>query len=376
MCDTSTPIHDFSHSLKVARTDADLTGQLVKHLGTDELLEVNSSDLVRTTCSVVNSSLEHARALYAKKPERLLSVISASPTPNAYAIWSSTNSDWIVLTNGLLADLHKAAEELEHRFEVCVPKILQSAVNQRVLSAQSLPSGFKSSLSYLLYIAGISFFVGHEAGHHLAGHDGHYIDGSHAEAFTDLSTAICSNSLTAQALEVDADRYATHISRLVLVRELIGLMDASYSEYDRKQFHLLLALLISAGALVALVVLRPRAVDWSQIGRKTHPPTVVRAILIAVEISRALKSYCGSLTERDRKRIRLISLELVAQGTITKHSNLYTDFQKRKRRGEAAALRSVGIRAALYDPRLNFYVNAIKQNFDAVRPRLRPRNKE
>jgi hypothetical protein len=373
---TSIPMHDFSRSMNLARVDTDLNAQLVKHLRSNALAPVLSSDLVDATCDLVNVALREARALYASDPERLVCVIAANEVSNAYAIWSSTRYDWVVLTQGLLAQLRDSAEEVAYRFAARIPEVLESALGERILSVPPLRGGFQTALGSLLYVAAIGFFVGHEAGHHLEGHDGYYADGAHAEVANDPGSDMDSEALIKQALEFEADCFGVLISRRVLFRFLLKLADVTpLRGVEKRQYNRVIAVLLSAGALMALVRLRPTAIDWASIATSSHPPGALRALVISAALSDAIKAHFDHLTDAARRWIRMIALELAAQGTIVAKSNEAKIFQERAGRDEPAALRAVGIRAALFDPEVPSYIAKIQHSLDAVKPRLRPRKK-
>lgn len=373
---TSTPMHDFQRSLDVAQVDADLNAQLIKYLQSHALVPVNKSELVSATCDIANVALREARALYVQNPERLVCVIAASEKSNAYAIWSSTKYDWVVLTEGLLTELRDSADDAACRIDERMPEILQSALGQRIITLPPLRGGFQTALGSLLYVAAIGFFVGHEVGHHIEGHDGYYAEGAPAEVASDSSSEVGADALIKQALEFQADRHGVLISRVVLMRFLLKLVDvANYSEREQRQYNRVIALLLSAGVLMSLVIIRPRGIDWIRIGKATHPPTVLRALEISAELTASIKANFNKLTEAERRWIRLLSLELAAQGTIVSGSYEDKMFQERRKRNEPAALRAVGLRAALYDPHVQTYIEKVAISLDPVKPRLHPRRK-
>lgn len=373
---TSIPRHDFVQSMEAARKDVDLRAQLVKFLKSDALASVNHSDLISATCDLANLAMNEARTLYAKNPERLVCVISSSELSNAYAIWSSTKYDWVVLTGGLLTALRNSADLAACRLADRIPEVLQSALGKRIFSVPPLSGGFQTALSSLLYVAAIGFFVGHEAGHHLEGHDGYYADGAHVEDTCEPCSDVSEHSMIKQALEFQADYYGVLISRRVLLHFLLKLVDvACYSELEQRQYNRVIAVLLSAGVLMSLAIIRPRTIDWIQVESATHPPATLRAIKISAELTESIKAYFKKLTEADRRWIRILALELAAQGAIVSGSKEDKIYQERSKRNEPAALRAVGIRSALHDSHSQNYFEKIAKCLNPLKARLQPRKK-
>jgi hypothetical protein len=151
--------------------------------------------------------------------------------------------------------------------------------------------------------------------------------------------------------------------------------DRDYNEHEKREYNRVMAALLSVGVLMALIRIRPRAIDWTRIERSTHPPAALRAIWISIQTSEAIKIYFGNLSEAERRWVRIIALELSAQGTITSNSEEEKIFRKRAERGEPAALRVVGIRGALFDPQVQSYIGEIRRSLDVVRARLQPRKR-
>lgn len=365
------PKHDFQSSANAAKVDVGLKSQLIKCLDSDALIEVNSSDFIATTCGLVDLALREARKLYAKDPDRLVCVISESKKSNAYAIWGSTRCDWIVLTEGLLIELRNSANEAGRRFSEMSPETLQTPLGKRIQSLTPLSGGFQTALGSLLYVAAIGFFIGHEAGHHLNGHDGYYVNGVHAEVVSDQELGTDKDALIKQALEFQADQYGVLISSRIMMSFILESIDAKdYSEHEKQQYSRTIAALLSTGVLMALVKIRPQAIDWVAIENSTHPPAALRVIAISAHLSVTIKQNFGSLNETARKWIRLMSLELAAQGAIKSKSKEERVFQECVIRKEPAALRAVGIRAALHDPTVPIYLEKIRQSLKAVKPCL------
>jgi hypothetical protein len=374
----ATSVHDFNLSLAVGCTDADLKTQLIKFFGTDELSLPNKSELVDATCDVITSVIQEARVRYAKNPQRLVGAVSTSQVANALAAWGSTKCDWIVVSEGLMQLLCGAADDMAARLTAAFPELLSSQLGRRLLAAAPLRGGFQTTLGSLLYFGAISYFAGHEAGHHLAGHDGYYLSGAHAEAEDDTSVQGDATKTTEQALERQADRLGLTITRITLTKLLGKLWEMrSFSNVEKREYQRMLAILISGGAMMAVVKIKPRDFDWADISGRTHPPAVARIITMAAELSEAFRSNFGALDDVSRRWIRVKCLELSVGATIESGTNEDRIYQERSARGgEPAAIRAVGIRKALNDPRLEQYYDELDQCLETVRPQLRPRSKE
>lgn len=248
---------------------------------------------------------------------------------------------------------------------------------QRLRTVPPLRGGFQTSLGSLLYFAAISYFAGHEAGHHLAGHDGYYLSGAHAEAEDEGTGQSGATKITMQALEHQADRVGLTISRIVMMKLLSKLWEVrSFSDVEKREYQRILAILLSGGAMMAVVKIKPRDFDWADIPGRTHPPAVVRIISMATELSAAFKRNFDALDHVSRRWIRINCLELAVGATINSGTNEDRIYQDRLARGgEPAAIRAVGIRKALNDPRLKQYYGELERCLTAVRPQLRPRTK-
>ena len=164
----TTPVHDFARSLVLAKTDSDLKRELVKYLDTSELSGPDQSPLVMTTALAMTWVIQRARSMYkAADVEKLVAVISSSKRANALAVWSSAGRDWIVLSAGLLELLRDRMDGVADRFSATFPELIDTELMRRLLAEQPFSGGFNSSLSSFLYFAAVTFFTGHEAGHHL-----------------------------------------------------------------------------------------------------------------------------------------------------------------------------------------------------------------
>ena len=177
----TTPFHDFSHSVVLARTDADLQQQLVIHFGTSELSAPDKSPLVSNTVDAMTWVIQLARSMYKAEPEKLVGAISSSTTANALAVWSGSGRDWIVFSEGLMELLRDRMDSIAVRFSAMFPDLMNTKLMQRLLAQRQLSEGFTTSLSSFLYFTAVVFLTGHEAGHHLAGHASQYPRRAHVE---------------------------------------------------------------------------------------------------------------------------------------------------------------------------------------------------
>lgn len=369
------PLHDFARSFALAQDDTDLRTQLVKYLKTDELARPDESELVNSTMDVITWVVQQARSLYATEPERLVAAISLASTPNALAIWSSSRRDWIVVSVGLMELLRKSVDDLGRAFARTFPEIMETTLMQRLQSQPPLRGGFETSLGSFLYFSAVAFFAGHEAGHHLAGHDAHYVDGAHAEQSGEANEAADERWLTKQALERDADLLGLRLCRMAMTKLLSQLWEVEqYSAAERRSYQRVLAALLGTGAMTAALRITPREVDWDELPSRVHPPAVIRVLTLAGSISRAIKEGFSDLDDTSRKWIRLMSMELVTGATINPGTEVDRIYQERLARGgEPAAIRATGIRKALHDPRFADYTTQLEAALASIKPKLRPR---
>jgi len=369
------PLHDFARSFALAQDDTDLRAQLVKYLKTDELARPDESELVNSTMDVITWVVQQARSLYATEPERLVAAISLASTPNALAIWSSSRRDWIVVSVGLMELLRKSVDDLGRAFARTFPEIMETTLMQRLQSQPPLRGGFETSLGSFLYFSAVAFFAGHEAGHHLAGHDAHYVDGAHAEQSGEANEAADERWLTKQALERDADLLGLRLCRMAMTKLLSQLWEVEqYSAAERRSYQRVLAALLGTGAMTAALQITPREVDWDALPSRVHPPAVIRVLTLAGSISRAIKEGFSDLDDTSRKWICLMSMELVSGATINPGTEVDRIYQERLARGgEPAAIRATGIRKALHDPRFADYTTQLEAALASIKPKLRPR---
>lgn len=369
------PLHDFARSFALAHDDTDLRAQLVKYLKSDKLARPDESDLVNSTMDVITWVVQQARSLYATEPERLVAAISLASTPNALAIWSSSRRDWIVISVGLMELLRDSVDDLGRAFARTFPEIMETTLMQRLQSQPPLRGGFETSLGSFLYFSAVAFFAGHEAGHHLAGHDAHYVDGAHAEQSGEANEAADERWLTKQALERDADLLGLRLCRMAMTKLLSQLWEVDqYSAAERRSYQRVLAALLGTGAMTAALRITPREVDWDELPSRDHPPAVIRVLTLAGSISRAIKEGFSDLDDTSRRWIRLMSMELVTGATINPGTAVDRIYQERLARGgEPAAVRATGIRKALHDSRLADYTTQLEAALASIKPKLRPR---
>lgn len=266
----TTPVHDFDHSLVLAKTDADLKRQLVIHFGTSDLSAPDQSPLVVTTRLVMTWVIQHARSIYkVADHEKLVAAISIARRANALAVWSSAGRDWIVLSEGLLELLRDRMDGVAERFASTFPELIDTELMRRLFAEQPFSDGFISSLSSFLYFAAVAFFTGHEAGHHLAGHESQYPKRAHAEQSKAETIDWDGDWLIGQAQEQDADILGLTLSRIAMTKLLGKLWTVTEAEncsaYKRQTFQRMLAALISTGALTAAVFFKPKNIDWEKV---------------------------------------------------------------------------------------------------------------
>ncbi len=359
--------HDFSVSMTLALSDYRLLRQLNNHLATGKLLAESESPLIAGTCSVANYALAKARSRYTSKPERLKCVISASSKVNALAVWGVAQNDWIVLSSGLLERLRETSvATFQHILDDW--SILETQLG-RSLAAQAPLGGFESPFAAMLYVSAVSFFIGHEAGHHLEGHDGYYQVGAVAELLDGEATGS-----ERQSLEFFADAHGVSMSRQITTAFLLEVVDVrNFSVAERTEFQKVLAMLISLGIFLSISALDPRSVDLASIQSRSHPPSSVRALWISSLLTDAIKGAFHNLQVKDLRRIRLQALEWAAEASITPGTDAARIYEAREAAAEPRALRAVGIRRALYDPNLRAYLRSIREIGKLLRPRLRPR---
>lgn len=377
------PKHAFASSFTMAQNDGVLRSTLVKRLGTNQLSPPDASEFVSATCDVVDWVVGFARDMYASHPERLCAAISKSPQVNALAVWAS--KDWIIVSEGLMEKVQAAADDMADGFSQAFPELLDSELGRNLQATTPLCHGFRSTFASLLYFGCIAFFSGHEAGHHIAGHDGFYSLGFHAELEDeDTSGAFAgavdagASSLHRHALESQADDIGLTLCRMTVGHLLLRLCEArDYPIGERPEYSRVLAVLVSACSLMAAIVFKPREIDWTYVhGKATHPPAVYRVVNLANQLTAALKRGMPLLDETVLRWIRVKSLDVAVGATITPKSKEHEILQERQARGgEPAAIRATGIRKAINDPLFAEYARSLARALDEVKPKLRPRTR-
>jgi hypothetical protein len=370
------PAHDFGSSIASATTDANLKAQLTKFLRTAELIPPGRSAFTDTTCDIITWAIQEARGMYASDPQRLKCVISASAVANALAIWGTPQHDWIVVSEGLMQRLLVASDDMGDRMVAAFPELTTWPLWQSLQAIPPLAGGPRTMPGCVLYFAAITFFVGHEAGHHLGGHDGYYRGGAHAEAQSDEAKPPDPTRFTEQALEHEADQIGLTICRFTVTRLLLKLCSVqAYNDIERRKYQRSLAILLGGGAMMAVALLKPEEIeDWTKVATRTHPPEVLRILNLAVQLSAVIGATFNDLDAVSRQWIRVQGLELAVAATIKPNSKEDVTYRERLARGgEPAATRAVGIRKALYDPQRLKYNRDIAAALKAVRPRLRSR---
>lgn len=370
-------IHDFIKNSSIAHADPILKEQLVRFLKTDVLSLPEKSELISSTCDVIKWAILQARKEYVSDSQRLKGIISASTIPNALAVWGAEKNDWIVVSEGLMQLFQAGADDMAARLIVAFPDLMKSQLGQRIQAIAPLKGGFQTTLGSFLYFAAISYFVGHEAGHHLAGHDGYYACGAHAEIEDDVTTQEDQVRISQQALEMQADRVGIAICRKVIMQLLSQLWEVEeFTEQDMREYQKILTILLCSGSMMSVLFLKPKAIKWEEVRGKTHPPAVVRLIVLAMSLSESIKSSFKFLDESSRKWIRLKCLDVAVSATIKPGSTEDGILQERLARGgEPAAIRACGLRTAMYDPQLKKYLKKLNNRLEYLRPQLKPRTK-
>jgi hypothetical protein len=375
----ATPIHNFADSLVLAQSDADLKKQLEIHFESSELSSPDKSPLVVTTVLVMTWVIQQARSMYkTAEPEKLVAAVSSSEKANALAVWSNSGLDWIVLSEGLMDLIRDRMDSMAERFSTAFSDLIETDLMRRLSAQTPLSGGFKTSLSSFLYFAAISFFTGHEAGHHLAGHESQYPKRAHAEHSGHDAIEQGGDWLIGQALERDADLRGLTLCRLAMARLLSTLWSVeeakNFSPVERQIYQRVLAALISTGALAAAVFIKPKTIDWLKVQRGSHPPAVARILTLASSISVATKENFADLDALSRRWIRLMTLEVAVGASITPGTDADRVLQERSARGgEPAAIRATGIRRALHDPTFRKYLAKLEATLKEIQPRMTPR---
>jgi len=328
---SSTLFTDFKESTVLARTDAALTKQLLRHYKTSALLPARRG-LCRSTCVVLAWNIQQARIVFPHDPALIRGVISAAPCANALAAWGDRQRHWIVVTEGLMTALRDAAEVHAARLLAAFPAVFAAVPGRRLLAATPL-QGFDTMLGALLYFGAMSFVASHELGHHLAGH-GAYFSGQDHKGRWDVP----------QALERQADAIGVAAALLSvdkLMRRLFAA--AGLPPPDLRQQQALVAIVFTAGVLTAAARLVPAAFDFNG----AHSPNAYRMLRIAATLMRPLRSL-PLLDDAARKSIRRQCLEAVL--------------------GPSQQVR--GMQQALHDPAFQAYTSQLDAGFRLFKENL------
>ena len=277
-----------------------------------------------------------------------------------------------------------AADDMADRFSQAFPELLDSELERNLQATAPLCHGLRSTFASLLYFGCIAFFSGHEAGHHIAGHDGFYGLGFHAELEDeDTSEAFVgavdggASSLHRHALESQADDIGLTLCRMTVGYLLRRCEVRDYPIGERLEHNRVLAFLVSACSLMAANVFKPREIDGTHVhGKATHPPAVYRVLSLANQLTAALKRGMPLLDEAVLRWIRVKSLDVAVGATITPKSKEDEKLQERQARGgEPSAIRATGIRKAVNDPLFAEYARSSARALGEIKPKLRPRTK-
>ncbi|MGF6915985.1 hypothetical protein [Paraburkholderia sp. 40] len=363
-------------ALDVALTDTLLKQAVLTTFKTVDLCSQIVSPRIEHAHELAKWGLKIARRDYDKNPERLMLLISPSSVANALAVWGSSKSDWIVLSDGLLLALQSKANQVAEKLASEQSWILETELLRSIQKVDTL-TGLDTPVASFLYFAAVSFFVGHEAGHHVLGHDGYFRNGAHAEVSDQNSTPNVDSKLTKQALEFQADRYGVMVARVAMIGWLSRHWDVrEYSAQERASYQWIIAFVMSVGALMALSVIKPRRIDWEAAYGREHPPGVLRMIQLLNALTESIKENFGLLGDKELETIRLEAIDLVAETTLVPGSPDHILFRDRlAREGRRAALRAIGLLQAIHDPNAASYIQKIANTFHEVTPLLNPRSR-
>jgi len=374
-------------TLQLARTDDQLAKVLAENLKTPDLCNVDHSPRVLQAHELAEWGLATARLDYDESPDRLKFVVSPSATPNALAVWGRAKADWIVLSEGLLDLLQEGANTTaaflsEHQhwlFETATIRDMQKAGNL---------AGLHSPMASFLYFAAVTFFVGHEAGHHVLGHDGHFRGGVHTEAVNQEPVTPSEAQLATQALEYTADEYGVMIARNAMIRWLFQFVEArTYTVVEQASFQYVVAVAMSLGVHMANTLITPRPVDWNETVCRSHPPGTMRMVYLSNTLMSSISENFGRLGPEQINDIRYFAIGVAAKFALPEETPTRKKTPERKlyeerlpREGEFAALRAVGLRQIMYDQQAKEHAQEharkIEQKYREVFPSLRPRSRK
>jgi len=367
-------VDNIEEILTVAREDSLLKRVLIERFGTDVLASPSKSDLIAKTYEVFEWILQVARPRYSEKPERLKAIIVCSAKANAMAVWSGTEHDWIVVSEELIESLVKSANRAGAHFLKKMRVLVKERLMQRVQEVPRVPM-LRSGVASFFYFAGISFFVGHEAAHHIKGHDGFYVAGAHAEISDDTAPE---NDLLAeekQALEFDADTYGAALAMAAMLNWAVKFLDVNDLEAAEIPGHkFVLATLLQTGLLMGFFRIQPKAVEWGETAGASHPPAVLRMINLSNKLTSAIKTHFKELPPERHALIRIATLILITKETFSSKSTEGRAFEEKvKADGDLAALEAVGIIAALEDANTEPYLIRMQKTLANMHSKLRPR---
>ncbi|MDA3668085.1 hypothetical protein PFF91_03485 [Burkholderia cenocepacia] len=336
-----------------------------EHFGDYTFIEHDASPLTSFTAEIVGQAVKLGRERYKERPERLCAVFCSSTEPNAIAAWG--RRDWIVISDALMARLHKSAEALAPKVmhEIGVEETRLGAIMQK---AKPIP-GFSTAMASCLYVGAVAFIAGHEVGHHLEGHDGYYLPG--AVRLRDASDKDV--KLEQQALEIGPDERGTIISRQILTPFLLQFFDGEMLNQEvQAEYQAVLATVLSVGLFSALAIIRPRSIGMKDAAEKRHPPGALRALLLSEYLSQKINENCGLLSPDVQWQIRMVSLDIAAAESVGKGAK-EAAILNRAKKNEPLGLRAAGIRRALFDPDLRYHMRELLDIRNRLRSTLRPR---
>jgi hypothetical protein len=368
---------ELGHNVELARRDAGLLANLAQEFDSQEFADISKSNLFRSAAMTCAYVVREARAVYAEGPERLVGIIVDGQKPNALAAWPQSGFDWIVLSTGLIQRLSDAADDFGRKYCAAFPR-LNALLERFFPDLQPIAAGPSSALGSLIFFGGVAYFAGHEAGHHLGGHSSYYGRGgrAHSEADNGLWGGD-ESGLAAQALEVHADRVGLRLMRMAVLQLMIQSVQLrEFSVEEKAAYQELMAILISAGAMMAAAIFNPARVEWERVQMRTHPPSTARVLLLAMQLSADFKNGFDALPSRTRKWIGVASLEAALEA-VFKPKDLveFEQFLRRKKRGEPAAVRYLGARKLLYETRFSDYVRELHLRLASLTPDLAPRTR-
>lgn len=364
---------------------------ILQTAGMDDLLKralldvFKTSDLCRRDASVrilqahelAKWGLRIASQDYDAAPERLGFVVSPSSVRNALAVWGYSKTDWIVLSDGLLAVLQDGANQTAEELEKHQSWLFATETIKQMQKVGNL-AGLQSPLASFLYFAAVSFFVGHEAGHHVLGHDGHFRSGVHAEGIDEGTDETSDSMLTKQALEYSADRYGVMVARVAMIRWLLQFVnEQTYTIEEQASFQYIVAVVMSLGVLMAHTVIKPRRVDWKEAYSRAHPPGTLRMINLSNALMESIGENFHWLKTKQIEEIRFFAIGVTAKRELIVGTPERTLYEERVgREGELAAFRAIGLLQMVHQDRATEHARKISEKYREVFPFLTPRSEK